>query len=348
MIEIRHLQKAYPASTPLKDVNADIRDGDVIAVIGPSGTGKSTLLRCINLLEKPTAGSIRIDGEDILDPHCDASRVRRKVGMIFQSFNLFGHLTAIENIMRPQIDVLGRSPQEAYDRGMELLKRVGLAHAALKYPDQESGGQKQRIAIARALAMDPEIILFDEPTSALDPRNVKEVQSVIKDLADQGRTMMIVTHDLGFARSVSNRVFYMDSGVIYEEGTPEEIFDRPSKELTRRFIYKLVVLEIPVEGPDFDFLDAYAALRIQLVFEELVQQILLPELADPAIRFTVKYSEESERAGIVAAYKGPPIDLDAVKNELPMTLLKSAVSSMEQMTVPDDELGNHICLEILV
>ena len=362
MIEIRHLEKAYPTSTPLKDVNADIRDGDVIAVIGPSGTGKSTLLRCINLLEKPTAGSIRIDGEDILDPHCDASRVRRKVGMIFQSFNLFGHLTAIENIMRPQIDVLGRSPQEAYDRGMELLKRVGLAHAALKYPDQESGGQKQRIAIARALAMDPEIILFDEPTSALDPRNVKEVQSVIKDLADQGRTMMIVTHDLGFARSVSNRVFYMDSGVIYEEGTPEEIFDRPSKELTRRFIYKLVVLEIMVDRPDFDFPVAYGqiaeycsrnripqrtALRIQLVFEELVQQILLPELADPAIRFTVKYSEENERARIVAAYKGPPIDLDAVKNELPMTLLKSAVSSMEQMTVPDDELGNHICLEIL-
>ena len=368
MIEIRHLKKAYPESTPLKDVNADIRDGDVIAVIGPSGTGKSTLLRCINLLEKPTAGSIRIDGEDILDPHCDASRIRRKVGMIFQSFNLFGHLTAIENIMRPQIDVLGRSPQEAYDRGMELLKRVGLAHAALKYPDQESGGQRQRIAIARALAMDPEVILFDEPTSALDPRNVKEVQSVIKDLADAGKTMMIVTHDLGFARSVSNRVFYMDGGEIYEEGTPEEIFDRPSKELTRRFIYKLVVLEIMVDRPDFDFPVAYgqiaeycsrnriphrAALRIQLVFEELVQQILLPELtdlpelADPKIRFTVKYSEENERAGIVAAYKGKPVDPDAVKNKLSMTLLKSAVSSMEQLTVPDDEFTNQICLEIL-
>ena len=362
MIEIRHLERAYPTSTPLKDVSADIRDGDVIAVIGPSGTGKSTLLRCINLLEKPTDGSIRIDGEDILDPRCDVTGIRRKVGMIFQSFNLFGHLTAIENIMRPQIDVLGRSPQEAYDRGMELLKRVGLAHAALKYPDEESGGQRQRIAIARALAMDPEVILFDEPTSALDPRNVGEVQSVIRDLADEGKTMMIVTHDLGFARSVANRVFYMDQGVIYEEGTPEEIFDSPAKELTRRFIYKLAVLEIPVDGPDSDFSGAFGqiteycdrnriprrmALRIQLAFEELVNQILLPELEDPEIRFTVKYSEEKERAEIVAAFKGKPIDPDAVNNKLSMTLLKGMVSAIEQITDPDDELNNHIRLEVL-
>ena len=362
MIEIKHLRKEFEDTTPLKDVNAVINSGDIIAVIGPSGTGKSTLLRCINMLETPTSGQIIVDGQVINDGKCDLNEVRKKMGMVFQSFNLFGHLTVIENIMNPQITLLGRSRQEAYDKAMDLLSKVGLSSKALAYPDVLSGGQQQRIAIARTLAMDPEIILFDEPTSALDPRNVKEVQSVIKDLADAGRTMMIVTHDLGFARSVSNRVFYMDSEVIYEEGTPEEIFDRPSKELTRRFIYKLVVLEITVDGPDYDFLDAYGqiaeycgrnripqrtALRIQLVFEELVQQILLPKLADPAIRFTVKYSEENERAGIVAAYKGPPIDLDAVKNELPMTLLKSAVSSLAQMPIPYDELGHHLCLEIL-
>ena len=156
MIEIRNLNKTYPDATPLKNVSTDIRDGDVIAVIGPSGTGKSTLLRCINLLEKPTGGSIRINGEDILDPSCDVSRVRRKLGMVFQSFNLFGHLTAIENIMLPQMDLMGKTKQEAYDRGMELLRRVGLANTALHYPDQMSGGQKQRAAIARALAMDPD------------------------------------------------------------------------------------------------------------------------------------------------------------------------------------------------
>ena len=362
MIEIRQLKKSYSTYTPLTDISADIREGDVIAVIGPSGAGKSTFLRCINLLERPTSGSIRIDGEDILDPRCDVSRIRRKAGMIFQSFNLFGHLTVIENIMRPQMDVLGRSPQEAYDRGMELLRRVGLAKDALKYPDEESGGQKQRIAIARALAMDPEIFLFDEPTSSLDPRTVGEVQAVIRDLAEAGKTMMIVTHDLAFARSIANRVFYLDNGVIYEEGTPEEIFDNPRKELTRRFIHKLVTLEILVDGPDFDFLGAYgqiaeycgrnriphrAALRIQLVFEELIQQILLPELADPTIRFTVNYSEENECAEIVAAYKGRPFNTDDVKNDLSMTLLKNAVSVMEHRTDPDDVLHNHIRLVIL-
>ncbi|MDO5133290.1 MAG: amino acid ABC transporter ATP-binding protein [Eubacteriales bacterium] len=361
MIEIRNLKKSYPDATPLENVNADIRDGDVIAVIGPSGTGKSTLLRCINLLETPTAGSIRIDGEEILDPSCDVSRIRQKLGMVFQSFNLFGHLTAIENIMLPQMDLAGKSKQEAYNRGMELLHRVGLANVALHYPDEMSGGQKQRVAIARALAMDPEIIMFDEPTSALDPTMVSEVQAVIRDLARTGKTMLIVTHEMHFARTVSNRVFYMDNGGIYEDGTPEEIFEHPRKELTRRFIRNIKVLEIAISDRRFDFPDAYnriteycsrnqippkTGIRIQLVFEELVQQILMPVLPDPDLIFTVEYSGADESAEITVDYSGEPYDPEKTENTLSFTLLKGAVPEMTCGTSDHEELKNRIVIHI--
>ena len=235
MIELKNLKKSYENSTPLKDVNVVINDGDVISVIGPSGAGKSTLIRCINMLERPTGGRILLDGEDITAPGYDLSQARRRMGMVFQSFNLFGHLTVIENLMLAQIDILKRSKQEAYDKGIELLKRVGLSGRENQYPDELSGGQKQRVAIARTLAMDPDVILLDEPTSALDPTMVGEVQAVIRDLAKTGKTMMIVTHEMSFARAICNRVFYVDEGGIYEDGTPEQIFDHPEKELTRRF-----------------------------------------------------------------------------------------------------------------
>ena len=361
MIEIRNLRKEYPTVTPLRNVNTDIRDGDVIAVIGPSGTGKSTLLRCINRLETPTAGSIRIDGEDILDPECDVNLIRRKLGMVFQSFNLFGHLTAIENIMKPQRDLLGRSKQEAYDRSIELLKRVGLLQAALHYPDRLSGGQKQRVAIARALAMDPEIILFDEPTSALDPAMIGEVEAVIRDLARAGKTMMIVTHEMSFARSISNRVFYMDNGEIYEEGTPEQIFTNPKKELTRRFIHRLKVLELEIENSAFDLPGAYSeivcycsknqitpktAMRIQLVFEELVQQILFSELRKQQIRFRVEYSEVKESAIIIVEYDGEAFDPDTAENELALTLIRNAVSDLRSEDLADAALNHRISMHI--
>ena len=286
MIKIEHLKKEYPNVTPLKDVSVEIHDGDVISVIGPSGTGKSTLLRCINQLEKPTAGRIWLDGMEITDKKCDICKVRQRMGMVFQSFNLFGHLTVIENIMLSPMDLLGKSRQEAYDEGMRLLRTVGLAEKALNYPDELSGGQKQRIAIARTLAMNPDIILLDEPTSALDPTMVGEVQAVIRDLAKTGKTMMIVTHEMNFARAISNRIFYMDEGGIYEDGTPEQIFEHPQRENTRRFIQKLKVLELAIESRDYDFLgmagqiEAYCnknqipsktAGRIQLAFEETEQ-----------------------------------------------------------------------------
>jgi len=252
MIEIQHLKKQYGSSTPLKDVNTVINKGDIIAVIGPSGTGKSTLLRCINLLEKPTDGHILLDGEDITDPKYNINLARTKLGMVFQSFNLYEHLTVVENCMLAQTVILKRSRQEAYDKAMKLLESVGMDSRALQYPAQLSGGQKQRVAIARTLSTDPEIILFDEPTSALDPLTVSEVETVIYDLSKQGRTMMIVTHSMEFAKRISNRVFYMDNGEIYEDGTPEEIFDNPKKELTRKFIMRLSSLEMTVTEENHD------------------------------------------------------------------------------------------------
>ena len=295
MIQIRHLKKAYASVTPLQDVTTEIHKGDVISIIGPSGTGKSTLIRCLNMLETPTSGEIIVNGQCITDKKCDISKVRRKMGMVFQSFNLFPHLTVIENVMKAPVDLLKKPRQQAYDEGMQLLRMVGMADKAFGYPGTLSGGQKQRVAIARTLAMEPEIILFDEPTSALDPTMVGEVQAVIRDLARRGLTMMIVTHEMSFAREIANRVFYMDEGGIYEDGTPEQIFDHPQKEKTIRFIKHIKVFEKLITSKDFDFIGFNTDLeefgrrnqisqksiyRAQAAFEELCVQIILPELSD--------------------------------------------------------------------
>ena len=239
IIKVSHLKKVFPNITPLKDVNAEIRKGEVISIIGPSGTGKSTFLRCLNRLETPTEGEIIVNGINVMDPKADLSKVRMKMGMVFQSFNLFAHKMIIENIMMAPMDLLGVSKKDAYEEGLKLLEMVGLKDKALNYPDELSGGQKQRVAIARALAMHPDIILFDEPTSALDPTMVSEVLAVISSLAKQGMTMMIVTHEMRFARDVSTRIFYMDEGIVYEDGTPQQIFENPQKEKTRNFIFRI-------------------------------------------------------------------------------------------------------------
>ncbi len=362
MIELIHLEKKYEQAIPLKDVNAVIRRGDVISVIGPSGTGKSTLLRCINLLEKPTGGQILLDGEDITDPKYDPVKARRRMGMVFQNFNLFGHLTVIENLMLAQRKILKKTKQEAYDTGTALLKQVGLAGREFQYPDQLSGGQKQRIAIARTLAMDPDVILLDEPTSALDPAMVGEVQAVIRDLAGTGKTMMIVTHEMSFARSICNRVFYMDQGVIYEDGTPEQVFDHPQKEQTRRFIHKLKVLELLIDSREYDFagasrlIDQYCLrsdillrvrYRIHLAFEELVQQILLPVLEWTALHVTMEYSEKEKTATVIIAYGGRRFDPTEGKNDLAYTFLKRSINELTYQYIEGAELANTIRAVIL-
>ena len=362
MIKISHLKKAYPNVTPLKDVNVEIHKGDVISIIGPSGTGKSTLIRCINMLETPTAGEIWVDGECITDKKCNINKIRQKMGMVFQSFNLFHHMTIIENIMSAPMDLLGKSKQEAYDKGMELLRTVGLADKALNYPDELSGGQKQRVAIARALAMEPEIILLDEPTSALDPTMVGEVQAVIRDLAKKGLTLMIVTHEMRFAREIANRVFYMDEGGVYEDGTPEQIFDHPQKEKTIRFIKHLKVFETIITSKDFDFIGFNTALeefgrknqvaqrailRSQAVFEELGVQIILPQLADACkLSVALEYSQDEEALTMVLKYDGAPFDIKTSDNVLSLKLAENASQSIEYAQCEEGEYTNLVTIKI--
>jgi polar amino acid transport system ATP-binding protein len=361
MIKIEHLKKEYPNVTPLKDVSVEIHDGDVIAVIGPSGTGKSTLLRCINLLETPTDGRVWIDGDEITDKKCNVPLIRRKMGMVFQNFNLFGHMTAIENIMLSPMDLLGKSKQDAYDDGMRLLRTVGLAEKALNYPDELSGGQKQRIAIARALAMDPETILLDEPTSALDPTMVDEVQAVIRNLSKTGKTMMIVTHEMNFAKTISNRVFYMDEGGIYEDGTPNQIFEHPLREKTRRFIHRLKVLELNIESRDYDFLgmageiETYCsknrispkmANRIHLVFEESVQELLMPQIESQRIQAAVEYSETTESANWTIRYGGSRLDVTQTSDDLALSVLKGMTETIEYTWNDGTDLPNQLDLRV--
>ena len=265
MISIKHLSKTFrnpdgSTLTVLKDVNCDIEKGEVISIIGPSGTGKSTLLRAINMLEPPTGGEIWVDGENILAKGYRLDKMRRRVGMVFQGFNLFDHMTVLRNITYAPMELLKKPEEEARAEAMELLKKVGLAQKADVYPDSLSGGQKQRVAIARALAMHPEVILFDEPTSALDPTMVGEVLSVIRGLAKDGLTMLIVTHEMRFARDVSTRIFFMNEGVIYEDGTPEQIFGHPVRSATKAFVNRIQKLVYEIDSDEFDYLQIHTGL----------------------------------------------------------------------------------------
>ncbi len=240
IIEVRGLEKSFESLEVLKGIDIDIHKGEVVCVIGASGSGKSTFLRCLNLLEKPSAGSIIFDDVDLMDKKTDLNLHRQKMGMVFQQFNLFPHITILKNLTLAPMMLRKVSAADAEKKAMELLTKVGLADRAGDYPDRLSGGQKQRVAIARALCMEPDVMLFDEPTSALDPEMVGEVLDLIKDLANIGMTMVIVTHEMGFAREVADRVIFMDEGVIKEEGTPEEIFGAPKNTRLQDFLSKVL------------------------------------------------------------------------------------------------------------
>ena len=240
LIKVEGLEKSFGANAVLKGINTEIKRGEVVCIIGASGSGKSTFLRCLNLLEEPTGGNIYFNDVNITDPKTDINLHRQKMGMVFQQFNLFPHMTVLKNMTIAPIKVLGVSKEEAEDRAMKLLDRVGLADRANSYPSQLSGGQKQRVAIVRALCMQPDVMLFDEPTSALDPEMVGEVLDVMKQLAKEGMTMAVVTHEMGFAREVSDRVFFIDEGVIAEEGTPEELFSNPKSPRLQEFLGKVL------------------------------------------------------------------------------------------------------------
>ena len=378
MIEVKHLSKVFSDSTTgstltvLKDVNCKIEKGEIISIIGPSGTGKSTFLRCLNLLEIPTSGEILFQLSDtstklsnhsstesinpsyinILDKDTNLPLVRQQMGMVFQSFNLFGHLTILENVCVGPIKLLKMPKDKAEQQAMELLRTVGLADKANAMPSELSGGQQQRVAIARCLSMNPKVILFDEPTSALDPTMVGEVLSVIRQLAKTGMTMIIVTHEMKFARDVSNRVFFMNEGVIYEEGTPEQIFDNPQKPATQIFINRVRSAEFIIKDENYDIFDIMAQVkqfcikysimeqrhRIYHIIEEMLTVVLsgqIPHLQSP-ITIKLNYSEKDYSTKLQFDIPDPAVDIQNQNADedsdlgISLRLIKGSCSDIKQ------------------
>lgn len=357
MIEVKHLRKEYPDVVPIKDMSFTVNDGEVVALIGPSGTGKSTVLRMLNMLERPTSGQIIVDGQDITIPKFPLNTVRGKIAMVFQSFNLFNHMTVIENVTYAPIELQKVDPKEAYEYGMKLLEDVGMAQCAMKYPDQLSGGQKQRAAIARTLAIKPDVILFDEPTSALDPTMVGEVEKVIQGLTEYKFTILLVTHDMKFAEKVATRIFYLDEGGIYEEGTPEQIFHDPQKEKTRAFIKQFRQFSCVLDSKGSDFLEFYSKLSkfalkhdiepavrksIETLFEEICYQILEPKVKKSKgyeIKFDVEYSARDKDATVVVSTKDCEFNPDDEGDSISWSIVKHAVDDME---ITMDDKGTNI------
>jgi len=325
MIKVRNLSKHFGELVVLRDINCDIKKGEVISVIGPSGTGKSTFLRCLNLLETPTGGSIFIDDIPLLDKQTNVPKLRQKMGMVFQSFNLYAHLSVLENLTIGPVKLLGKKHAEADARAMELLKLVGLAEKAESFPDELSGGQKQRVAIARCMAMEPNILLFDEPTSALDPTMVSEVLAVIRRLSREGMTMIIVTHEMEFARNTSSRVFYMDEGVIYEEGTPQQIFDNPQKEKTQAFINRVRSLNFRIKSKNYDLyamqgeMEAFCekhmvSKKVTGYVVHISEELLELQTDFTGISLSLSYAEKEGDVQLVCESAGPPVN--PLKEEL--------------------------------
>jgi len=343
MIQIKNLSKRYGDLVVLKDVSADIGKGEVISIIGPSGTGKSTFLRCLNLLEMPSGGYIEIDGIPLLSRGTNVPKMRQKIGMVFQSFNLYQHLTVLENLTIGPIRLQGRRKVDAQKKGMELLRLVGLAEKAHSFPDELSGGQKQRVAIARCMAMEPEILLFDEPTSALDPTMVSEVLAVIRRLASEGMTMVIVTHEMEFARNISSRVFYMDEGLIYEEGIPAQIFENPQREKTRAFIHRIRSLEHRITSRDYDLYAVQAEMEAfcnkHMLPKEvtdrvvhLTEEVLAIQRDFADIRLSLSYSEKDGSLELGCKSSGTqfnPLDERREQDEIPIRIIKAFCSAAE-------------------
>ena len=343
MIKFENVTKRFGNEVVNKNINLTINEGEVISIIGPSGAGKSTLLRMINLLEIPSEGKIFVDGEEVTAPGYDIVKTRAKIGMVFQDFHLFKHITVIENIMRPQIDIFNKTIPEAYKEAKRLLDLVSLNEKAYRYPNELSGGQKQRVAIARALAMNPEIILFDEPTSALDPNMVEEVEEVINELAEMGKTMVVITHEIEFARKISSRIIYMDENTIYEEGTPEEIFENPKRAKTKIFVNNLKLLIINIENKEKDFWEIGAEIaryanknhitpknktRLDLAFEELVRTIILNKLENPKINVVIEYSKKTDVIKMTVKYNGEYFNPKDTDDDLSYHVLQSACSEI--------------------
>ena len=344
MIKIEHLKKSFGDLEVLRDVNAEIAKGEIISVIGSSGSGKSTFLRCLNLLEQPSEGNIYIDEQNIMSKKTNVTKVRQRMGMVFQNFHLFEHLTVLDNVTIGPIKLKGKTKAEAEQDGIALLKMVGLAEKASAYPKSLSGGQKQRVAIARCMSMTPEIILFDEPTSALDPTMISEVLAVIRSLAKQGMTMLIVTHEMKFARDVSSRIFYLDEGVIYEEGTPQQIFENPQREKTRIFIKNIRNFHYHINTPDYDLYSLNAEIEafcqkhffshktqynVLLLTEELLQIIPL----DMGLDYVLSYSEKTGQIAMeleIPAAVGTVLNTNQEQNAISLAIINGLTESLTE------------------
>lgn len=340
MIKVRNLSKHFGTLKVLTDINADITKGEIISIIGPSGTGKSTFLRCLNLLEIPSGGTIDIDGIPLLHKNTDVPKIRQKMGMVFQSFNLYAHLTILENLTIGPIKLLGKKKAEAEAKAMELLQLVGLAEKVHALPEELSGGQKQRVAIARCMAMDPEILLFDEPTSALDPTMVSEVLAVIRRLSKEGITMVIVTHEMEFARNISSRVFYMDEGIIYEEGPPEKIFDAPEREKTKAFINKIRSLNFEITSVYYDLYAIQA--EMHTFFEKhilprkvaefalhVTEEILLIQKNFTDIHLQLSYSEKEGKISLICENTGAPENPLLDEDDIGLKIIQARCQSVD-------------------
>ena len=341
IIRIENLEKRFGDNIILENVNAEIEKGEIISIIGPSGTGKSTLLRAMNFLDPPTGGEVYFDGVQIGKKN--VNEIRRKMGMVFQNFGLFSHMDVTGNLCAGPMKLLGLSRPQAEARAAELLKTVGLTERAHHFPSQLSGGQRQRVAIARCLAMEPEVILFDEPTSALDPTMVGEVMAVIRSLSKTGLTIVIVTHEMSFAREVSSRVFYMDEGGIYESGTPTEIFESPQRPKTQAFIYKIRSFIYRIETRDFDnvamlsgidnfcfshAVEGKTAMKLRLIAEELVLNIVVPKFG--ACELNISFSEALGRYEVIVTYPGSSIDaLETAEDDLAAMMIRGTASEVE-------------------
>jgi len=340
IISVKNLEKKFGDNVILQNVNVDIEKGEVVSIIGPSGTGKSTLLRAINFLDPPSSGEVFFDGEKITKKNMDATR--RRMGMVFQSFGLFSHMDVMENLTSGPTKLLKMPKDEAEEKASVLLKTVGLSERAKFFPRQLSGGQKQRVAIARCLAMSPEVILFDEPTSALDPTMVSEVMAVMRSLAKSGMTMLVVTHEMDFAQDVSSRVLYMDERGIYEQGSPQEIFGQPKKTKTQAFIYKIRSFTYEVSSHNFDYVEMLSGIenfcfshamekkisnKLQLLAEEMVINIVTPKYG--ACSLNLNFSEKLNTYGLSVSYKGENSNaLEISGDDLAVTMVRGTAKEI--------------------
>jgi polar amino acid transport system ATP-binding protein len=349
LLEVKNFEKHYGSNVIIKDISVSIEKGEVISIIGPSGTGKSTFLRGINMLDAPTGGEVYFKEELITRRNMD--KIRRKIGMVFQNFGLYSHLCVMDNLTAAPVKLLKKTKAEANERAAELLRTVGLTERANHFPSQLSGGQKQRVAIARCLAMEPEIILFDEPTSALDPTMVGEVTAVIRSLARSGMTMIIVTHEMAFAKEVSNRIFYMDEGGIYEEGTPDVIFGNPQREKTKEFIFKIRSYSFEVTSKHFDHvkllseidefafrhgMDVKTSEKIRLIAEEAAVNIA----GNALDKFTlgISFSEQLASYNVSIKYAGEINILETAEDDLSVMMIKKAADKTD-FTAAENEEG---------